>query len=138
MELNFVAIGVATVVQFIIGAIWYAPLFGKTWAAIHGFDKLSLEAQKEAQSKMWPLLVTQFGLTIITTVVLDLLKGGLPADWNLYGLAGFIWFGFVMPTQVSAVIFGGTEPKWVLTKIAIASSASLVCLMAAAAILGSM
>jgi Protein of unknown function (DUF1761) len=132
MELNFVAIGVAVVAQFIIGAVWYSALFGKLWAKIHGFDALSPEAQKEAQSKMWPLLVIQFGLTIVTTVVLALLKGGLPPEWNIYGLSVFIWLGFVMPAQVSAVLFGGTEPKWIVKKIAIASGASLMCYLAAA------
>ena len=55
--------------------------------------------------------------------------------WNAYGLAGFIWFGFVMPAQVSAVIFGGTEQKWVMKKIAVSTGASLVSFLAAATVL---
>lgn len=132
MELNFVAIGVATVVQFVIGAVWYTPVFGTLWGKIHGFDTLSLAEQKAAQTQMMPLLLVQFALTFMTSFVLDLLLAGMPADWNAYGFALFIWLGFVMPAQVSAVLFGGTEPKWVLSKIAVSIGASFFCYLAAA------
>lgn len=132
MELNFVAIGVATVVQFVIGAVWYTPVFGTLWGKIHGFDTLSLAEQKAAQTQMMPLLLVQFVLTFMTSFVLDLLLAGMPADWNAYGFALFIWLGFVMPAQVSAVLFGGTEPKWVLSKIAVSIGASFFCYLAAA------
>ena len=38
-------------------------------------------------------------------------------------------------TQVSAVIFGGTEKKWIIKKIAVQAGASILCLEAAAAII---
>ncbi len=134
MELNYGAIVVATLVQFGIGGIWYMPLFGKLWGEMHGFDRLSPEVQKQAQKDMMPFLLVQLGLTLVTSFVFALLRSGLPADWNIYGLAGFIWLGFVMPAQVSAVIFGGTEGKWVLKKIGVSVGASLLCYLAAAAV----
>lgn len=39
MNLNYLAIVVATLVQFAIGAIWYMPLFGDLWRRIHGIAK---------------------------------------------------------------------------------------------------
>jgi hypothetical protein len=45
------AVAVATVVQFIVGAIWYMPIFGKLWGEMFGFDKLSKKQQQEMQSK---------------------------------------------------------------------------------------
>ena len=132
MELNYMAILVATVVQFVIGAVWYTPLFGKLWGRIHGFDKLSAAEQKAAQKQMMPLLLVQFGLTIVTSFVLYLLLAGMPAGWNPYGFALFIWLGFVMPAQVSAVLFGGTEPPWVMKKIGVSIGASFFCYLAAA------
>lgn len=135
MELNIMAIVVATVVQFIIGGVWYMGIFGTLWGEIHGFNALTKEAQQKAQQHMRPLLFVQFGLTVMTTFVLALLMTGLPTQWSGYGLAGFVWLGFVLPAQVSAVIFGGTEPKWVIKKIAVSTGASLVSLLAAAAVL---
>lgn len=135
MHISYVALAIATVLQFIFGAIWYTPLFGKVWGRIHGFDLLSPDVQKEMQKGMAPLLMVQFVLTIVTTVIFALFVAGLPRDWNIYGIAVFIWLGFVLPTQMSAVIFGGTAPQWIVKKIAIAGGAALGCLLIAAAVL---
>ena len=135
MAINYLAILIAAVVQFIIGAIWYMPLFGKTWGKIHGMDTVPPEEMKVMQKKMMPLLVVQFISTLVTTVVLAIFITYLPTDWNVYALAGFFWIGFVVPTQVAAVIFGGTKPEWVVKKILIMAFGSLLCLEAAAIII---
>lgn len=135
MTLNYVAILVASVVQFIIGAIWYTPIFGKLWGKIHGFDMVPPEEQKVMQKKMLPLLAVQFLVTVVTTVVLAIFITYLPVGWNVYALAAFFWIGFVVPTQVGAVVFGGTKPEWVVTKILIMAGASILCLEAGAVIL---
>ncbi len=133
-HLNYAIILLATFAQFIIGAIWYTPLFGGLWRKIHGMDKMSKEDQKEAMKTMGPYLGIQFVITFVTTVILALFISYLPT-WNAYVMAGLFWVGFVVPTQVSAVIFGGTEGKWVLTKIAISAGGSILCLEAAVGIL---
>lgn len=135
MPINYLAVVVATVVQFIIGAIWYMPLFGNLWGRIHGFDKESPEAQEAMRKGMMPLLGVQFIVTLVTSFVFALLVAGFPSDWNIYGLAFFFWLGFVLPTQISAVIFGGTAPQWIVKKIAVAAGGSLVCLESLAAVL---
>ncbi len=135
MTLDYIAIFVASIAQFIIGAIWYMPLFGKTWGKIHGMDAVPPEELKVMQKKMMPMLGVQFAITIVTTVVLAIFMTNLPSNWNAYALAGFFWLGFVIPTQVSAVLFGGTKPEWVVTKILIMAGGSLACLEAAAAIM---
>ena len=77
----------------------------------------------------------QFVGTLVTTFVLALFMAGLPGDWNPFGIAGFFWLGFVVPTQMSAVMFGGTPKQWMLKKTAIMALGSLACLMIAAAVL---
>ena len=134
MEINYLAVFLASIAQFVVGAVWYMPLFGKTWRDIHGFDKLSKAEQKKAQDGMAPLLITQFIFTVITTVVLAKLSLLMPEE-SLYKLALMLWVGFVVATQVSAVIFGGTQPKWFVRKIAVMAGGSLACLLVAAAIL---
>lgn len=135
MDLNYVAIVVAAVLQFIAGAIWYMPIFGKTWGAMHGYDRLSQEEQSAAQKGMTPYLVMQLLGTLVTTFVLALFMAGLPSEWNAFGIAGFFWLGFVVPTQASAVMFGGTPKEWMRKKIAIMAGGSLVNLMTAATVL---
>jgi len=134
MTINYLAIGVAAVAQFIIGAIWYMPLFGSAWRDIHGFGQLSKKEQEQAQKEMMPMLGVQFLGTVITTVVLARLSQLLP-DYSAYTLAVMVWLGFVVPIQVSAIMFGGTEAKWMVKKALIMAGGALACLLAAAAIL---
>lgn len=128
MELNYTAIFLATIAQFIFGAIWYMPIFGKTWGKIHGFEQVAPEKQKEMMREMWKLLVVQFIFTLVTTVVFALMLTGFSSNWNIFELGFFFWLGFVLPTQVAGVLFGGTKPGWVMTKIAISGGASLGCM----------
>ncbi len=135
MPVNPFAILVASVLQFIFGAIWYTPIFGKIWGEIHGFNAHSKEEQAKMMQGMWKLLLPQFLLTILTTYVLALFNAQFPGNWHAFGLAGFAWLGFVVPTQVSAVLFGGTRPDAIVKKILIMAGGSLGCLMIAAAVL---
>jgi hypothetical protein len=134
MNINILGVILATVIQFIIGAIWYMPLFGKLWGRIHGFDKLDPAVQKEMAAKMGPWYGLQILVTLITSVVLAKLIVMVP-NTSPYLLAVMAWIGFVVPAQASAVVFGGTEPKWILTKIAVMAGGSIACLMAGAAVL---
>lgn len=135
MSLNYVAILLATVLQFIFGAVWYGALFGKLWGEIHGFDKLSKAVQQKMMSEMGPYYAIQFFVTILTTVVLAIFIEYVPQNWNPYGMAFFFWIGFVVPTQVSSVIFGGTPREWIVKKIAVQAGAAFGCLQIAAAVL---
>lgn len=135
MQLNWLSILIATAVQFAIGAIWYSALFGKLWGKIHGFDKLPKDVQQKMMKEMGPFYGVQLVMTLISTIVLAIFIVYLPRNWNVYALAGFFWIGFIVPAQVSAVIFGGTEKKWIVKKISVQSGAALLCIEAAAIIL---
>ena len=126
MELNYVAIVAATAVQFLLGAIYYTFLFGKLWGRMHGFDKLSKETQQKMMKGMAPIYGVQFLATLVTTAVLALIMSMVPSTWNAYGMVIFLWLGFILPTQVSSVLFGGTEPKWIVQKIAVQSADCLL------------
>ena len=130
IQINYFAIILATVVQFAIGTIWYSAFFGKLWGKIHGFDKLPKEVQQKMMKGMGPFYGLQALITLVTSFVLYIFIAYQPT-WNAYAMAGFFWIGFVVPTQVSAVIFGGTEGKWILPKIAVQAGASILCLEAA-------
>ena len=131
MEIDIVAVLAATVAMFAVGAFWYMVPFGKLWGQIHGFDKLSKKEQKEMQSKMGPYYATQLLITVVSAGVLSGLLSQMPTV-SPYRIVFGIWLGFVMPAQVSAVIFGGTEPKWIAKKIAVMTTGTLVNLVVAA------
>jgi hypothetical protein len=132
MQVNFLAIILATVVQFIVGAVWYSVFFGKLWGRIHGFDKLPKETQQKMMSEMGPYYGIQAFVTLITAIVFGIFV--TYTSWNPFGLAFFFWLGFVVPAQVSAVIFGGTDRQWIAPKIAVQAGGALACLEAAAVV----
>ncbi len=135
MDINYVAVLVATVLQFIVGAVWYTFIFGEAWGKIHGFEKYSKAEQEAMMKQMGPWYGLQFLITIVTTLALAAFIQNTTADWSAYMVAFVAWIGFVVPTQMSAVIFGGTEAKWMWKKMAIMAGGSLACLMTAAVVL---
>jgi hypothetical protein len=50
LGINFTAIIVATVANFILGFLWYTPLFGKAWAKEMGYD-MNVKPPKGALAK---------------------------------------------------------------------------------------
>lgn len=135
MDINFLAIAIAVVLQFILGAVWYSPLmFGKIWMKIHDCDKLSKDELQKMQKEMGPFYGLQLIVTSVTTVILAVFINALP-QFSPFIIAFWFWLGFVVPTQVSAIIFGGDEKKWFLKKIVIIAGSALACLTVAAAVL---
>jgi len=130
----YMAILIASVLQFIFGAVWYTYL-GKVWGQIHGFDKLPNDVQQKMMKGMAPLYIAQFIVTFISTYVLALLMPDLTPSWSTFVAASLLWLGFIVPTQVSGVIFGGTPNKWIVKKIAIQAGASFFSMQIAAAVL---
>lgn len=134
MTLQLLGISLAAAVaQFIVGAIWYTPLFGSLWGKIHGFEKLDKKTQQKMMSQMGPIFGMQFAVTVVTSVLIAVLHKTFP-DYSLYTLVGMIWLGFIVPAQVSGVLFGGTESRWMFAKIAVQAGGSLACLLVGAAV----
>ena len=136
MEFNYVAILLAVVAQFAFGAFWYSALFGSMWKKIHGFDKLTKGEQDTLMKSMGPTYGVQFLSTLIATMVLSMFLKAFPAySGNPYGIAFFVWLGFMVPTITSSVIFSRTERKYMGPQIAIMSGDTLARVMIACAIL---
>lgn len=133
--ISWKAIIIATVVQFIVGAIWYMFIFAKQWGEMFDFNKLSKKEQKEMQAKMGPYYGLQMVVTLLTSYIFAqfvVMANTSVINLSLYKLAFFVWLGFVVPTQVSAIIFGGVDPKWIPRRLMIMAGGSLACLMSAA------
>ena len=119
LDANFyIAVIVAAIVSFIIGGIWYQPLFGKAWMAALG----KTEADKEAMRKQAPkgFVAALIGALISSFVLALFLEYGRLANVGLPSsvagglVVGFlVWFGFLMTTTVAGAIFEGRSRKLV-------------------------
>jgi Protein of unknown function (DUF1761) len=135
MEISYMLVAVAVVAQFIIGAVWYSPLmFGKIWSKINGTDHLSKEELQKLEKTMTPFYALQFLLTVLVTVSFANLLVYLP-DLKIYEAAFWLWSGFILPIQISGVIWGSTLKKYWVSQIAILSGMQLVGFMLMAWIL---
>lgn len=91
--INWLAIIVATLATFVLGSIWYGPLFGKRWMAENGFTEEELK-----NANMAKILGISFVLEFIMSVNLAFFLNGLSVQEGLlYGFAtGFGWVAMAL------------------------------------------
>lgn len=139
MELNYTLILVATVAQFVLGAVWYSPLlFGKWWMQIMEKENMTSEALQKLQKEMVPFYAVQFVITLLFTFVLAMFIYYLQmanVGFHAYGVAGWVWLGFVLPVQIGSVVWANTKQMFWVKQIFIMTSYQLVALMLTAFIL---
>lgn len=135
MVVNYVLVAVATVVQFVLGALWYSPvLFGKIWMEIMECTNIPPEELKKMQKEMAPFYGLQLVLTLLTTVAFANLVPYVTA-FSIYHLAFWIWVGFIAPIQIAGVVWANTKKQYWLKQILIMLSFQLVAIMLTAWIL---
>ncbi|MBX4189281.1 DUF1761 domain-containing protein [Candidatus Parcubacteria bacterium] len=107
IDINYLAVVVAAVVQMVLGYLWYGPLFGKKWMALMDIDPNNM-GDKSGMGKRYALMfigslimswvlvyaITYAGLTIGTIgVTLGLLIGLMN------------WLGFIAPVTLGSVLW---------------------------------
>lgn len=112
IELNYLAIGIAVVANFILGFIWYTPLFGKVWAREMGFAP-DMKPPAGAIAKGMVLMI--IGNFLMAWVFAHNIAAWNPATWghtpspemNDAGMATaaaiFTWLGFYLPQDFGIV-----------------------------------
>jgi len=105
---NHWAVLVAAVAAFILGWLWYGPVFGKKWMAMEGFTMESMRAMK---MKPVVAIILGFIMTYITACVLAWLGAALSfGGTGVMGalqLAFWPWLGFTMTTLASKWLWEG-------------------------------
>ncbi len=110
LKINFWAILVAVVVNFILGFIWYTPLFGKAWGKEMGFDP-DMKPDKSVMLK--GMLFMLIGNLLFAGVLAHNI-----AAWqfvpgvremgplsNTLTAAFFTWLGFYLPGELGATVW---------------------------------
>jgi len=83
-NINWLSVIVAAIVAFLIGGIWYGPIFGKAWMIESNFTEEDL--QKRNMPKVFGLSLL---LSFIAAFVLELFIGSA-ADLTFGVMAGFM------------------------------------------------
>ncbi len=94
---------VAAIVSFIIGWIWYGPLFGKTWMMLMNINEK--EINKSKKKGMGKMLLLNFIGTLITASVLAGVISAIGLSSESAGPFGavlgfWLWLGFLASTTL--------------------------------------
>ncbi len=110
-SVNLLAVLVAAIANFIIGFLWYGPLFGKSWIKTMGWTpKQVTEAKKKGMAKS---CVAGFISGLVMSFVLANIIKFSGALSLIEGLAiGFlVWIGFIAAIMLSSVLWEGRDIK---------------------------
>src|SRR3989344_1004113 len=109
VPVNLWFILLAAVAQMVVGFLWYSPLlFGNLWMKLMGHTKASLEKAKQDMART-------YGLSFVSALVMAyVLRHASVFAAEYFGQQGisvglstafWMWLGFVMPVQFTAVLF---------------------------------
>jgi hypothetical protein len=101
-QINYLAVAVAGLGAFFIGALWYMPFFGKLWVRLHGFSD---EKVKQMQARVPPPLFFggMIAVQLVTAFVVALLVVSLNPTAPLDG----VLLGSCLWLLVAAILFSG-------------------------------
>ncbi|MBX4210828.1 DUF1761 domain-containing protein [Candidatus Parcubacteria bacterium] len=112
VPINYWAVIVATIVHFVIGWLWYGPLFGKKWQHLSGHSMGSGSKDKMMKS----MIIMLVGSFLMAYVLAHALVFGI-AYTKMGGWTGgvqgafYYWLGFVAPVTIGVVLWDGKPWK---------------------------
>ncbi len=125
MKINYLAVIVAAVIHFMIGGLWYGFIFANIFVDIVGREQL----EKMVADSHWSQYLIAFVSSLVLVYILAhfvQFTGSKTAGGGLQ-TAFWLWLGFVVTTQLSAVIFEQRKLGLYLLNIGYQLVACLIC-----------
>jgi Protein of unknown function (DUF1761) len=122
-HINYLAVLVAAVAYFMIGAVWYMVLFGTIWSKLMGFDKLGKKEEKAMKEKMGMSMAVNLVACLLAAYCMAFSVQSGAAFYHVAGImlgiqTGFwIWLGFIATSQINSVIWDGRPVKLYLINV---------------------
>src|SRR5262245_6175665 len=108
--INYLAVVVAAVAAWLLGAVWYMGL-AKAWMAALGVTQEEMEARRRRPGAHLP-----FVYAFVAALVMAWVLAGLVGHFGQVNIkngvisGAFCWLGFVITTMVTNYSFGGRKP----------------------------
>ena len=102
-----------TIILFIIGFLWYGPIFGKLWLKLSKIPAADVaKAKKKGMKGMWKSMFLNFVGTFVMVYVLARLFSLLGVTVPLQGavLGFWIWLGFFASTTLLGSVLWEGKP----------------------------
>jgi hypothetical protein len=101
LHVHLLPVLIATVIQWVLGALWYGYVFKDRWKALVGLP------EGEAPTRAWFGMVTSFVANLILSFVLAhliLWVGGTAFPTGVW-IGALCWLGFMAPPMFTQHIF---------------------------------
>ena len=98
-QINYLAVFVLGIATFLLGGLWYGPLFGKVWIRGHNWSE---EKVKEMQAKLSPAKF--FGGMIVADIVIAFTVAVLVVNLNVKHVFGGAMLGLIVWAGPAAAI----------------------------------
>ena len=119
IPINFLAVILASISAFILGGLWYGPLFGKLWIKLSNFSESDLNNIKKKN------MINAYALNFIASLIMSYVLAHAiffaSQFTQIYGIkAGLLgafwnWFGFIATVTLGQVLWYGQSYKlWLL------------------------
>ncbi len=129
MSVNFVAILVAALANFVIGFMFHGPLFGKQWMKLANVTPTGNEKFSDMYGQMFMNFVANFVFAYVLAQIM-IYSGVMGATKGMI-FAFWVWLGFVVTSSSMNVIWMKASKKlWMFENVS-----SLVSILAMGAIL---
>jgi hypothetical protein len=120
IHINMLAVLLAVVANFILGFLWYTPLFGNAWAAEMGFDRTVKPKGGEIAKGMIFMIIGNFFLAYVFahniaawSFVPGIDEMSIPV--KILNSTVFTWLGFYLPIDLNTVAW--EKKSWKLFAI---------------------
>ena len=130
LKINHLAVLAAVILQFVLGYLWYGPLFGQAWMDMEGLDMAAIQANPPGAGPwIMNIFATVAGIYLLAWILVKLGTDKLGKGLWLGFLFGFVWI------QLSFMAGGmfSQDPYWLAW---INGGYSTVALALSGAILG--
>jgi hypothetical protein len=111
-QMNYTAIIIAVIAHFILGFIWYTPLFGKVWGREMGYD---MNVKPKSSELVRGMVFMILGNLLMAVVLFYTMALWRPMTWGQDPLlmisplreglmtAIIVWLGFFLPVDIGRV-----------------------------------
>ncbi len=123
---NYWAVVGGAIFLFVVGMMWYGPIFGKMWMKIMGVEHMGKEEMAKVQKEMMPMYIIQVLLGLVTSYVLYHFVKAWPQVSGCQ-VAFWIWLGFSMPMAAGAM--WDTRKGYAMKKFLVSAGYQLVTLL---------
>ncbi|MEK7569589.1 MAG: DUF1761 domain-containing protein [Patescibacteria group bacterium] len=110
IAINYWAVLVAAIVNFVVGWLWYGPLFGKMWKGLMGMTDESMKAMamKPMTAMFWGFVSS---LVLAYVLVHFVVMAGAVGIAGAFSLAFWLWLGFMATQSIGVYLWEGKPFK---------------------------